>query len=63
MADKFMFIHNDDTQHFPLYRLQLVVEMFIHSTYSNEKCYCKTLGTIVINISLFLKVQQSFYSL
>ena len=32
MADKLMFIHNDDTQSFPFCRLQLVVEIFKHST-------------------------------
>ena len=32
MADKFMYIPNDDTQTYPFYILQLVVETFEHST-------------------------------
>ena len=32
MADKLMYISNDDTQNYPFSRLQLVVEMFGHST-------------------------------
>ena len=31
MADKLMYIFNDDTQNYPSYRLQLVVETFEHS--------------------------------
>ena len=31
MADKFMYIPNDDTQNYPFYRLKLVVETFEHS--------------------------------
>ena len=30
MTDNLMYIPNDDTQNYPLYRLQLVVEMFGH---------------------------------
>ena len=37
MADKFMYIPNDDTQNYPFRRLQLVVETFRHSTkYINQ---------------------------
>ena len=32
MADKLMYTPNDDTQSYPLCRLQLVVETFGHST-------------------------------
>ena len=32
MADKLVYIPNDDTQNFPFCRLKLVVEMFEHST-------------------------------
>ena len=65
MADKLMYIPNDDTQNYSLRRLQLMVEMFKHilneSTNQNSvkaaklvsqrigKRYCKTLGTSVIN--------------
>ena len=31
MADKLMYIANDDTQNYPFCRLQLVVETFGHS--------------------------------
>ena len=33
MLDKLMHIPNDDTQNYPVCRLQLVVETFEHSTY------------------------------
>ena len=32
MADKLMYIPNDDTQNYPFCRLKFVVEMFQHST-------------------------------
>ena len=32
MAEKLMYIPYDDTQNYPLQRLQLVVEMFGHLT-------------------------------
>ena len=32
MADKLMYIPNDDTQNFPFFILKLVVEMFEHKT-------------------------------
>ena len=32
MTDKFVYIPNDDTQNYPLCRLQLVVETFGHSS-------------------------------
>ena len=32
MGDKLMYIPNDDTQNYPFCRLQLVVEMYGHST-------------------------------
>ena len=32
MADKLMYIHNDDTQNYPFCGLQLMVEMFGCST-------------------------------
>ena len=31
-TDNLMYIHNKDTQNYPFYRLQLVVDMFGHST-------------------------------
>ena len=63
MANNFVFIPNGDTQYYPYWRLQLVVEIFGHSTSSANqskfnkspkrcyirKCYYKTLGTSVIN--------------
>ena len=36
MADKLMYIPNDDTQNYPLCRLQLVIEKFGHSSQLNE---------------------------
>ena len=33
MANKLMYIPNDDTQYYSFCRLQLVVETFGHSTY------------------------------
>ena len=32
MPDKLMYILNDDSKNYPFYRLQLVIEMFGHST-------------------------------
>ena len=32
MADKLMYILNDDTQYYPFCRLKLEVETFVHST-------------------------------
>ena len=32
MADKLMYILNDDTQNYPFYRLQLMLETFGHTT-------------------------------
>ena len=32
MADKLMYIPDDDTQNYPFCRLQLVIETFGHST-------------------------------
>ena len=37
MADKLMYITNDDTQNYPFCRLQLVVGTFGHSTIRNNK--------------------------
>ena len=34
MADKLMYIPNDDTQNKPFCRLKIVVETFEHSTYN-----------------------------
>ena len=34
MADKLMYLLNDDTQNYPFYRLQLVVETIGHSQMS-----------------------------
>ena len=58
MADKWMYIPNDDTQNYPLCRIQLVGETFKHSTQwnnqskfpkvvkpMNKKTLYKTLGT------------------
>ena len=63
MADKLLYIPNEDTQNYPFCRLQLVVLTFGHSEMNlsnfykspqsfkaNErKRYYKTLGTSVIN--------------
>ena len=65
MADKLMYKPNNGVQHWPFCKIQLVVEMFGHSTYwTNQskfnkslkdvrkrigKHYYKTLGTGVIN--------------
>ena len=32
MAEKLMYIPNDDTQNYPFYKLQFVVKTFGHST-------------------------------
>ena len=32
MADKLMYIQNDDTQNYPFCRLQLVADTFVHLT-------------------------------
>ena len=37
MADKFMYIPNDDTQNYPFCTLPLVVETFGHSTKSTNQ--------------------------
>ena len=34
MADKLMYIPNDDTPNYPFFRLQLVVETFGHSKFN-----------------------------
>ena len=64
MTDKLKYIHNDDTQNYPLCRLNIVVETFEHITWikqskftkvpkvvkaTNKKTYQKILGTSVIN--------------
>ena len=42
MADKLMHIPNDDTQNYPFYKLQLLVETFGHSTkWSNQAKFNK----------------------
>ena len=64
MADKFLYIHNYDTQNYPFCTLQLMVETLGHSDLikykkvpkgfesTNKKMYLKTLGTSVINIPM-----------
>ena len=68
MANKLMYILNDNTQKYPFCRVKLVVETFEQSTYEQTnqnplkppkwvsqrigKCYYKTLGTSVINSPL-----------
>ena len=37
MADKLMYIANDDTQYYPFFRLQLVVETFGYSSLVTEQ--------------------------
>ena len=37
MADKLMYIPNDDTQNYPFCRLQLLVKMFGHSTFRTKQ--------------------------
>ena len=75
MADKLMYIANDDTQNYPLCRLQLVVETFGHSdkepTNQNlikvprllgkqiRKRYNKTLETRVIDSLMSTPSQYS----
>ena len=70
MANKLMWISNDDTQKYPFCRLQFVVETFGHSTlWTNQSKFTevpkvikptikktchKTLGTIVRNSQLSL---------
>ncbi len=42
MADKLMYISNDDTQNYPFYSLELVVETFGHLTqWTNQSKYNK----------------------
>ena len=57
MAVKFMHIPNDDTQNFPLCRLELVVEIFGKPTFFSaqsklnkgpKKCKAKKIGTLII---------------
>ena len=66
MANKLMYIANDDTQNYPFCRFKLVFETFEHSTYEPtnqipQRCesydlenviICKTLKTSVIIIQL-----------
>ena len=65
MAEKLMYITNDDTQTSPFYSVRLVVETFEHLTYEStnqnsqkllsqqiRKRYYKTLGTSVLCIPL-----------
>ena len=64
MTVKLMYITDDDTQNYPLCRLQLVVEMFAHSTWwINQSKFPKvpkvvrptnkkTMGIIVLNSPL-----------
>ena len=56
MADKFMYIPNDDTQNYPFCSVKLGVETFEHSNY-------KTLGTSVINspVSLVSLIKVAEY--
>ena len=43
MANKFMYIPDDDTQNYPFFRLQVMVEMFLHSTLlTNESKFNKS---------------------
>ena len=56
MADKLMYIPNNDAQNYAFCSLQLEIEMFGHSIKvpknvktTNKKCYYKILGTSVIN--------------
>ena len=53
MVDKLMYIQNDDTQNYPICRIQLVVKTFGNSNIevvkpTNKKTIHKTLGTNVI---------------
>ena len=64
MADKLMYISNDNTQNYPFCRVKLVVETLEQSTNHNslkspkllsqriKKLYYKTLGTSAINSPL-----------
>ena len=64
MADKLMYIPNNDTRNYPFCGLQLMVETFRHSTNQNSlkspklliqrirKSYNKTLETSAINSPL-----------
>ena len=75
MADKLMYIHNDDTQSYSFCRLQLVVETFVHSTKKTnqhkfikcaQSCIAykyennKTLGTSIINSTMSLSSLPNF---
>ena len=43
MAIKLMYIPDDDTQNYPFFRLQVMVEMFLHSTLlTNESKFHKS---------------------
>ena len=57
MADKLMDIPNDDTQNYPICRLQLVVETFEHSTWwinqlKFNKKFPKLLSQQIINVNV-----------
>ena len=65
MADKLMYIPNEDTQNYPFYELKLMVKTFEHSTEPTNqnsqnapkmsilrirKRYYKTLGTCPLSL-------------
>ena len=47
MADKLMYIPNDDTQSYPFCRLQLVVDTFGHSTYLTNQLKLKVTNILL----------------
>ena len=59
MADKLIFILNDDIQNYPFLRLQFVVETFKHSTYrtnqsksnwSPQSCLAKEYENVILKL-------------
>ena len=64
MADKLMYIPNDDTRNFPFCRLKLVVETFGHSTLStNQSKFNKNFNVVeptncYFNITLTTKANK-----
>ena len=56
MADRLMYIPNDDTQIFPFWRLQLVVEIFGHTTQKPANQISIEVLKVVTNKKTLLKI-------
>ena len=56
MADKVMYIQNDDTQNYPFCRLQLVADTFVHLTFY----YNQNQNSINVPKVLIQRIRNSF---